>query len=126
MGFQKWPKSKAVVVMPPAKVVTPPPCTPMLPVMAWRVSKPCMCRSPWYQCERPKPTRTASGLPVPQIWAREMICAAGRSVSWAVYSGVKRGHGVGQGLQGRAGLQGAGGMGARAGRATLPTGRWPL
>ncbi len=47
-----------------------------------------MCRSPWYQCESPKPTRTASGLLDPQTWPRETTCAAGTSVSFSVYSGV--------------------------------------
>ena len=45
-GAHKPGRSKAVVVRPPAKVVTPPPCTPMLPVSACRVSSACIVRSP--------------------------------------------------------------------------------
>ena len=88
VGFHQSPRSNAVVVRPPAKVVTPPPWTPMFPVIACSVSSACMCRSPWYQWDRPNPTRTANGLIVPHIWARETICAVGTSVSCSVYSGV--------------------------------------
>ena len=74
--------------MPPAKVVTPPPWTPMLPVIACKVSSACMCKSPWYQCESPNPTRTARGLEEPHSLARATTCEAGTSVSLEVYSGV--------------------------------------
>ena len=77
-----------VAAIPPAKVVTPPPWTPMLPVIACRVKSACMCKSPWYQCDSPKPTLTARGLLAPQTWPRETTCAAGTSVTFSVYSGV--------------------------------------
>ena len=108
---------RRVVVRPPAKVVTPPPWTPMLPVIACRVSSACMCRSPWYQCESPKPTRTASGLArSPQLWPSATTWAAGTSVSFEVYSGrVLRRH-VGERLQGGPRLQLARGVRPEDGR----------
>ncbi len=89
-GAQKSNRSKGakVAAMPPAKVVTPPPWTPMLPVIACKVNSACMCKSPWYQCESPKPTLTARGLLVPQTLPRATTCEAGTSVSFEVYSGV--------------------------------------
>ncbi len=47
-----------------------------------------MCRSPWYQWERPKPTLTARGLLDPQIRPSSTTWAAGTSVSLEVCSGV--------------------------------------
>jgi len=60
-GAHQLPRSNAVVVRPPAKVVTPPPWTPMFPVSACSVSSACIVRSPRYQCESAKPARTPTG-----------------------------------------------------------------
>ena len=87
-GAHQAGRSKASVVSPPAKVVTPPPCTPMLPVSACSVSIACMVRSPWYQWESANPARTPTGCVVPQSLASARMSAAGTSVIDAVYSGV--------------------------------------
>ena len=87
-GAHQAGRSNASVVSPPAKVVTPPPWTPMLPVSACSVSIACMVRSPWYQWERANPARMPTGRVLPQSFARARMSAAGMSVIDAVYSGV--------------------------------------